>query len=307
MVCRRVNFTKERLSAILLLFCVSVAIVHSDVIAESAKIGLALCAASIIPAVFPFMIISDLIVAYSPLHKSGFLRRCFESLFGISAAGITAFISGIICGFPLGVKTAADLYLDGAISKEEAERLIGFSNNTGPAFIIAGIGASMRGSAREGALLYFSMIFSAVLVGIIFRKRLKNNYTVEVIGKNTFSLTESIQNAASNTITVCSFIIFFSVVVGIISAAIKSTLALSFILPFVEIGNAASFLANAKIDSTLSLALTALAASFSGLSVHLQALSFLSGTGIRCGKYFVMKLFQGAFAFSFILIFENIF
>lgn len=306
MLSERLTVKKERLTSLALFFCVALSVVHSDLILHSALIGLKLCGASIIPAVFPFMIISDLIVAYSPLHKSGLLKRCFRALFGINPAGITAFLSGIICGFPLGVKSTVDLYREGAITKDEAERLIGFSNNTGPAFLVAGIGASMRGSVREGILLYASMVLSAILVGVLFRKRVKSCRVVEAFPKNHFDFTESIRNAASNTITVCSYIIFFSVIVGIVSAAVKSTLALSFILPFIEVGNAASFLANAKIDTTLSLGLTALAASFSGLSVHFQAMSFISGSGIRSGKYFVMKLFQGVFAFAIILIFESI-
>ena len=306
MLSERLTIKKERLTSLALLFCVALCVVHSDLILSSALIGLKLCGASIIPAVFPFMIISDLIVAYSPLHKSGFLKRAFSTLFGISPAGITAFISGIICGFPLGVKAAVDLYRGGEITRDEAERLIGFSNNTGPAFLIAGIGASMRGSVRDGILIYVSMILSAIIVGILFRKDAKSYCEVAASTENHFDFTESIRNAASNTITVCSYIIFFSVIVGIASSAIKNTLALSFILPFIEVGNAASFLANAKIDTTLSLGLTALAASFSGLSVHFQAMSFISGSGIRCGRYFIMKLLQGSFAFVIILIFETL-
>lgn len=302
-----IGYNRERASTLMLLFCVTLSVVFAEEIADAARVGLRLCASSIIPAVFPFMVLSDLIVAYSPLEKSGFLRRSFERLFGISGAGITAFISGIICGFPLGVKSTVDLCREGHITKEEAERLIGFSNNTGPAFIIAGIGASMRGSLRDGIVLYAVLVLSAVLVGILFRKSGKKAAYVEIKRKNRFDLIQSVQNAGENTLNICSFIIFFSVIVGIVSSVLKSTPLLAVILPFLEVGNAASFLAEARIDRALSLALTAFATAFSGLSVHLQALSLLSGSGISRRKYFVMKLLQGLFAMTFIIIFENIF
>lgn len=303
----KLGYGKERACTLMLLFCVIISIVFAEQIADAARIGLRLCAASIIPAVFPFMILSDLLVSSSSFEKSGFLRRCFEGLFGIGGAGITAFLSGILCGFPLGVKSAVDLYNEGHISKDEAERLIGFSNNTGPAFIIAGIGVGMRSSLRDGLLLYAALILSAIAVGALFRGEGSVSKYRELKQKARFSLTSSVKSAGINTLTICSFIVFFSVICGLIRCIVKNTLALSFILPLIEIGNAASFLGSAKIDSVLSLSLTAFAASFSGFCVHLQAMSLLSGSDIRAKKYFVMKTLQGFIAFGFIVIFENIF
>ena len=103
----------------------------SDKIGHSVRSGLTLCANVIIPSVFPFIVLSDFLYSnadFSLLNRTGTL---FERIFKTNRVGLYPFILGILCGFPLGVKSARELYSDGRITKNEAERLIGFCNNTG--------------------------------------------------------------------------------------------------------------------------------------------------------------------------------
>lgn len=303
-----VTSQKRKSAAIstLLLFCITVSIVFSENIADSVRIGLKLCASSIIPAVFPFMVLSDAIVAYASFEKSGFLKGAFERLFKINGAALSAFISGAICGFPLGVKSSVDLYQSGVISKDEAERLIGFSNNTGPAFLIAGVGASMRGSIADGVLLYASLLLSAVAVGALFGINRKKSDFCTVNTRQNFDLVSSIKNSGINTLYICSFIVFFSVVVGLIKMGVSDARLLSITLPFLELGNASAYLSNCGLSKHISLSLTGFATAFSGISVHMQSLVFIKETDISTRLYFKMKLLQGVISSAIILIFENI-
>lgn len=297
---------RKLIISLMLFLCVLLSVLFAENIADSVRVGMALCASSIIPAVFPFMILSDAIVTYMSFEKSGFLKRLFEKLFKVNGTGLTAFICGTLCGFPLGVKSAIDLYRRGSISKDEAERLIGFANNTGPAFLIAGVGASMRGSVRDGVLLYFSLLASAVLVGMLFGIKKYKSEFFSINTEQKFDIVESIKSSAINTLYICAFIVFFSVVVGLIKNAVSYEGLLAAMLPFVELGNAASFLSKCSLSDTASLALTGFSAAFSGISVHMQSLIFIKETDISTRLYFPMKLLQGVFATILILIFENI-
>ena len=111
---------------------------YSDKIAHSVRSALSLCANVIIPSVFPFMILSEFMysfLSFGALNRAG---AVFERLFKINRCGIYPFLLGLTCGFPLGVKCASDMYRGGLLTKGEAERLIGFCNNTGPAFLVSG-------------------------------------------------------------------------------------------------------------------------------------------------------------------------
>lgn len=287
----------ERILTLLLLSVLLATLFLSEEIADAVRLGLTLCARTVIPAVFPFMILSGILTAYASFDSFSPLAYPFVRLFRIRRCGIGAFLSGLFCGFPLGVKGAVDLFRAGRLDKEEAERLIGFSNNTGPGFLIGAVGVGMRGSMRDGLLLYLTMILSAITVGILFGIGHTASDDDLPTKKEEFDLVACIRDAGFNTIAVSSFLTFFSVVSGLLARLFPNTTLLSFLLPFLEVGNAACFLSSlSPLAPRLSLALTAFAVSFSGFSVHLQARHFLSGSGLSMRRYYPMKLLQGFLA-----------
>ena len=275
----------------------------SDKIAHSVKSALSLCANVIIPSVFPFIVISDFLYAYMYFSPKDIIGGAFERLFKINRAGLYAFVLGILCGFPLGVKCTSELYKSGKISRDEAERLIGFCNNTGPAFLVSGIGLGLRKNSKDGLILYFVMLLSAIITGIVFShgNKLQKGLS-EDFRHNSFSFTTSIKNAGVNTLHICSYLTFFACVVGMLRNTIGENYVYLSIIPFLEVGSATSILSKTNLlSSHLSLALCSFAVGFSGLSVHLQALSFISDTDIRTGRYFIMKLFEGVLSFTLTL------
>ena len=286
----------ECISAVLL--TLAAALIFSDEISSAVRDGLGLATNVIIPSVFPFIILSDLLYSMPQLSSSLRARRIFESVFGINGDGIYPFILGALCGFPMGVKAAAELYRDGRISRGEAERLIGFTNNTGPAFIVCGIGSGMRGSLTDGIMLYAAMLISAIAVGILSGMLSDRDKSISPVRKDShmpvFRLSESIKNAGYASLNICSFIIFFSALEGLLSKLTGDSGAYLLLLPLFEIGGAASAISKSRLLSRkLSFILTGFAIGFSGASVHMQAKSFLIGTGISMKKYYPMKFIQG--------------
>lgn len=295
------------LALILAVFLLS--LLYSDRISHSVKSGLMLCANVIIPSVFPFMILSDLLYRFLDFSSMKRFGSVFERVFRIDQAGLYPFFLGILCGFPLGVKCVCDLYRDGVLSKNEAERLIGFCNNTGPAFLVAGVGVGLRKSLPEGLIIYISMVLSAIIVGILFsiNERMPKSSDTDLL-KRDFSLTSSIKNAGFGTLGVCSYLTFFACIVGLLRGLLGETLPYLLIISFIEIGSAASILSKTAIlSSSLTLLFTSFAVGFSGLSVHLQAMSYLNETDISVKKYFVMKLLEGIFAAAITFILSKVF
>ena len=296
---RRIErIVSSHLTLLLILTVLTVSLLFSDEISHSVKSGLSLSVNVIIPSVFPFIIISDFLYSAFDFSELKFLNRSFEKLFGVNRSGVYAFFLGILCGFPLGVKCVRDLYMSGELSKDEAERLIGFCNNTGPAFLVCGVGAGLRGSTAEGILLYIIMVISAIAVGMLFGIGKKSTAITPSPSRKDFSLTLSIKNAGINTLTICSYLTFFACACGLLRKLLGETVTYISILPFIEIGSSSSILSKTRLLTDFqSFAVTAFAVGFSGLSVHLQALSFISDTDIRAGKYFIMKLLQGVISF----------
>ena len=259
--------------------------------------GIRVSVLSVIPSLFPFMIFSDMLLysdIFEKLPKKA--NKLFEKAFKIRQDGLGAFLTGIICGFPLGVKYACDLYKSKRINKDELERLICFCNNTGPAFLLAGIGISMRGSILDGIILYVVQIASALLCGMIIShgKECSKPETCNAVStKGSFNLTESIKKSSLNMLYVCAFVVFFSIVCGYFKILVPNALFSAIFTSFFEIGNAA-IACNVLENRILSLVITAGAVSFSGMSVHLQAEIFYGEYEIDRKRYYFAKLFQSA-------------
>ena len=275
---------------------VFVAFLLSPYISVHVRSGLILCAESIIGSVFPFMILSDAIMGLVKTEELGVLRKGFEKLFKINGSGVKVFLVGILCGFPVGAKSARTLYESGDITKEECERLISFTNNASPAFIISGIGYLMRGSIRDGVILYLSTMLSSIAVGMLLGIKKSPSKLSNNLHSESFNFVISVKNASLSTLNICGFVTFFSVVCGIIKDFFHKKSMLIFSAIFLEIGNAASTLSSGLLPSNISLILTSFAISFSGISVYMQVRSFFNNTDIALHKYFYAKLLEGVFS-----------
>ncbi len=128
---------------------------RSAVAAEAVRWGLTLCARSVIPALFPYFVVSGLFISLGFADGVGRrLEPLIRRLFGVGGAGASAFFLGLLGGYPVGGRTVGQLYRAGRLSKDEAERLLAFCNNAGPSFILGVVGAGCFGSLRTGIYLY---------------------------------------------------------------------------------------------------------------------------------------------------------
>ncbi len=294
----RISKLKKRTSAPIAIFLTILifmaAIFLSDDLSVFAKSGLLLSSNVIIPSVFPFLLLCDATMPYIQFESMKPVRFIFEKCFNISGCALSAFICGILCGFPIGAKLALSLYKCGKISKDECERLMAFSNNASPGYIISAIGIGMRGNLSDGLVLYFSTVISAIITGILVGiGKEKTNFSPNIYKQN-YNFVESVKNSTLICLTICGFITTFSILSGLLYKAVNSEMILYFILPFLEIGNAATIISKSNyLLPVTSLILTAFSIGFSGLSVCAQTKSLISNEDVSFFRYVLIKLLQG--------------
>ena len=299
MTARTIKSKTIPINSITTLLCLAISVILllcGGEVKKGVTYGIELSINTIIPTLFPFFVLSDLWASYLILSKTSFITILFQKMFGISGNAASSFLCGTICGFPLGAKSAVDLYNSKQIDKKELELLCSISGNPSCAFVISGIGAAMYNDAFIGVLLYFSVIFSACLTGVIFKIKSENMTNSKEIIRQSFSLVNSIQKAGMSSITISSYIIFFSALNYLWCSLCKNLSINLLFSSLFEVSSACCVIKNSQLSPTpLSMSLTAFALGFSGFSVHMQVFSFLPQC-VSKGKYLMLKTIIGIFS-----------
>ena len=137
----------------------------------AASNGLVLWATCVVPSLFPFFVITNLLTHTKIVDWIGkFLDKLMRPLFNVPGIGGFAFVMGLISGYPVGAKIVSDFRENGSITKDEGERMLAFTNNSGPLFILSSVGISLFGDTKTGLLLLATHILSCITVGIILGK-----------------------------------------------------------------------------------------------------------------------------------------
>ena len=287
-------------------FCFCLILRNSDMAIEYIGQGLRLCTQTVIPSLFPFMVVSELLVESGAGEALGkFFSRLMRRIFGLSGAGGSAVFLGSLCGFPIGAKTAVSLYDRNMISKSELEHLLTFSNNPSSAFLINAVGISLFSSRRLGLILYGIVMLSSFVVGFIMRFFLKRtdapathkHYPTGLHPGGIQMFTDAVTHAANGMLLICAYVVFFSAITGSLSCMIDKFGSLpptahALLFGFLELSGGVSDAVNIPNLST-ALVAVAVITGWSGLSVHCQIMTLCSGRGISFKPYILAKVSQG--------------
>src|SRR5690625_2743361 len=115
-------------------------ILYPQEVFEASIQGLNLWWEIVFPALLPFFIMSELLISLGAISIIGVLfEPIMRPLFNVPGAGSLALIMGLASGYPTGAKITAQLREEGKLSREEAERLVSFTNASSPLFIFGAI------------------------------------------------------------------------------------------------------------------------------------------------------------------------
>ena len=223
--------------------------------------------------------------------------------------------------------------------KKECERLLSFTNNSGPLFIIGAVGVSMFGNSTIGLLLFITHLLSSITVGFLFRFW-KYNETTSVSSNKTYStsnssigfsnlgevLANSIASATSTIVMIGGFVVLFACIISILkSSGILGVLAnlvtpffnvlhinTDFIIPlftgFFEITNGISLVSNIAIkELSTNIIITSFLLGFGGISILLQVWSIVAKTDLSIKPYIYGKFLHGIISAIYTFLFINIF
>lgn len=186
--------------AFLILLCLIFMIFHADLVTKGAASGLLLWYSSVVPALFPFMVLSSVLSASGGVQA---LMRPFPVIFrfaGLSADGWYVLLTGLLCGCPMGAKTCADLYAEGRISSGEAKFLFALCNHPSPMFL-AGFVCPMFASQVPLSYFVFSiyapLLLLAVPASLIYRREhVRASFPASITAKAQTKHSEIALNAA---------------------------------------------------------------------------------------------------------------
>lgn len=264
--------------------------------ARAAREGLTLCLETVIPSLFPFFVLSSLLISCGMAEEAAwFLSPLMRPLFHLSGSCGSALVLGLVGGYPVGARTARALYERGTISKSEAGQLLCFTNNAGPGFILGICGASVFSSARIGGYLYLVHAAAALLTGVLLRPKLtrqSGSIRRQSAEAQPFSAVfpAAVQSSFSGVLNVSAFVVLFMVLLRLMAQLLPfpGTLPCALLLGFVELTNGVTAL---SADRAGFIACAALL-SWGSLSVHCQTLAVLSGSGLDSRLYLRGKIMQ---------------
>ena len=253
---------------------------------QGASTGIELCIKSVIPSLFPFFVVSTYL-------NSILLRNTIDLKFPriLSGSAGAILLIGLTGGYPVGAQLISQAYHDQQISKRTGHILLGYCNNSGPAFIF-GITAMLFPNAYIPFILWGIQILSAILTGYLLprpeyvklQKREPQRYTV------ADALKKSIYTCA----IVCGWIILFRIILSYISVLFTEKTGITartLSTGFLELSNGCLQLAQIPSVS-LRFTLCSTLLSFGGLCVMFQTASAVQDLGL--GFYIPGKIIQTA-------------
>ncbi len=304
-----------------------------QIVFEGAALGLKTWWNIVFPALLPFFIASELLMSFGFVHFMGeLLDPVMRPLFNVPGSGSFVMAVGFTSGYPIGSMVTARLRKEGLCSRVEAERLMSFTNNSSPLFMLAAVAVGMFNNPGLGVLIAGTHYLSNITLGLILRfYSLKEggmprqtstgsrNPVVRALGRMMQVqrkekrppgkiIGDAISKSIANLLNIGGFIILFSVIIKLLSAAgIISSIAeilgffllpLGFspdILPalssgFLEMTIGSKLASEAPVPLSQQVIAVGMILAWSGISVHAQAASMIADTDIRMLPFILSRV-----------------
>lgn len=312
-------------------------VVFSKTAVTAAAKGIDLWFNIVFPSLFPFFVGAEFLNRTGVVKAFGILLEpIMRPLFNVPGCGSFTFAMGITSGYPVGAKITTDMRQEKMVTKTEAERLIAFTNNSGPLFIVGAVGVGMYNMPGIGVFLLICHILACVTVGMIFRFYGKKETAIHSLNFHSLGvrfrnelffghnskgfnlgmvLGDAVRNSIMTLLSIGGFIIVFSVLINLLlEAGIIDLLAAAASIPLAPLG-----IGNDLIKSLLcgffeittgtntaskvvnasfmqQLMATSMIIGWAGLSVHSQVLSIIHESDISIKPYLMGKFLQGVIA-----------
>lgn len=308
-----INLIKDLILFLFIAFLCLIILIMPQASSCGIKTGLKFCMDILIPSLFPFMVLSSLIVKTGLSEKIGkLLAPIIKFIFNLPGCTSATILLSLFGGYPTGAIGINELYRQKKISLQQAEQMLLFSVCSGPAFILNAICSQFSNNNSIGPIILFSQIFSAIILGIFSRLFYKNTIKDENKIKPTYNipystaLVKSCLEAATSMFNMCAFVILFSALLSIINQSVFiniifkifdyfriPTSIINIILPVAfEVTNGCTSIINNRAPTEL----ISFALSWAGFCVHFQIFSITESIKFSKAKFILCRALHGILA-----------
>lgn len=210
---------------------------------QGAVTGLTLWWNIVFPSLLPFLIISELLLSFGMVHFMGvLLEPVMRPLFNVPGTGSFVMVVGYTSGYPTGAMVTARLRSQRLCTRIEAERLMAFTNNSSPLFMLAAVAVGMFNNPLVGPVIAAAHYTANLTLGFFLRFYGKNDREVIYLPssqgnpitrafKEMFRvhrqesrppgkiIGDAVKNAVNNLFNIGGFIILFAVLIQLLKTA----------------------------------------------------------------------------------------
>lgn len=291
--------------------------------ATSCLNGISLWATKLFPLLFPFFVLTRLILV-NTTNSNSRLDKYFNKLYHTPENSLMIFLLSFLCGYPMGAKLISTKYENNEIDSHAARKLLSFCSISGPMFMIGTVGMSFLNSYKAGIIILIANLIGSLINGLLYRNKdfsksnqIKNESTTQ-------TLTEIVYDSMISILMVGAFISLSFILIDIlnnlkiisfISNTICSVLNIkeyqnvvnSVLAGMLEITRGTAEIGACDLSLNLKTIITSGLIGFGGISVIFQSFAFISKTKIKFKYILFQKLTQGILSLVVAIILTIIF
>ncbi len=312
---------KQTIRALCLLFLVGAMLCQPETVFDGATRALGIWVQAVVPALFPFFITSELLINAGVTQLlSRWVTPLMRPLFYLPGAAAIAVVMGFLSGSPTGAAVTAKLYQQGYCTKEEAQRLLAFTNNAGPLYILSATAIGILHRPEVGLWLCLAHYPINLIYGVVLGlwARCRHGKSLQRQGPTAAAtylplgplLGQSIKSAVTTICQVGGFMVLFAVLTqllqgfGVLALLERCLIPLCRLLGLPE--SLAGSLSYGLFEMTLGISHLETAAApllaktvaasmilaWNGLCVQAQIMGVLAGTDLDSKLYLIGRLFH---------------
>lgn len=297
---------KNKLIEVLIFIIFLSLIINSNLVTSELIEALKTFAFILFPSIFPFFLISDLLIYYNFPHTlNKFFKTITKKIFHTSNASTFVIIMSMLSGFPSGAKYIRTLLDKKMLTINQANYLITFTHFANPLFVIT-VTQKIFNDINISYLILISMYLSNLIIGFIIRPKFEdNNNKMEYIETPSFStcLSNSITNSINLLIIILGNTCFFFIVTKLITTYFNFNDVLTiFINGFFDITKGINSLTLIDGNIIFKGIVTLTFISFGGININMQVLNIISDTKIKYKNFLLGRICQIAISSAIFLI-----
>ncbi len=283
--------------------------------ASCAAAGLSAWYTSVVPVLLPAMIFTGILVRTDACTLlNPIAAPLFQKVFHLPAEAASAWLTGMLCGYPSGAAVAGELYHQGRLTAQQTRHLLLFCNYPSPMFLT---GFLLTGSlnGQVPVWLFLPVIYlSGCLTGFLTRETAQDGCS-PISDRHSFEppapkkngliqvLEPSLFTAARIMLMVGLYIMLFQMIAGFALHYLQlPPLILCILIGILEMTNGVLLAADLTLPLLPLSCLMLFFAVFGGISTYLQSLSALGDAAFLGKKYLFGRILHASLATGLYLI-----